>query len=291
MTLFKLWATAPVLIIMTACSTLESVRPDIEARPLPSRLDETAYINALRDAFEVMDSKSNELCFDGAGLKPFKDKSAQGYSSTAYHEEKLRVPRCLKFKKVPANEVETKMKDYMLAGFGLTDLYCQRFFTITTASERNRRFGESTANSLDVLVNSVLTLSNAGNTAIGITNSGFGLVDKTFEGYDMAYMVSPDIANVQKLVYSAQSEYRERALNPKLTTFPSGYGGARSIIERYANFCTFNGMKALLNESVKNKIDQIDSSLQQNVESAKGKTGRKEINVETSAKNIESPIP
>ncbi|WP_417622461.1 hypothetical protein [Parasphingorhabdus sp.] len=291
MTVFRLLTITPVLIATTACSTLESVRPDIEARPVPSRLDETAYINALRDAFEVIDSETNELCFDGSGLKPFKDKSAQGYSNTAYNEEKLKAPRCLKFKQVSEDEREAKMSQYMLAGFGLTDLYCQRFFTITTASERNRRFGESSANSLDVLVNSVLTLSNAGNTAIGVTNSGFGLIDKTFEGYDAAYMVSPDMANVQKLVYSAQSEYRERALNSKATTFPSGYGGARSIIERYANFCTFNGMKALLNESVKNKIDEIDSSLQQNRDSGDEGIEANGPNTEVKKKNIESPIP
>lgn len=249
-------------LALSGCASVEGFRPDIAAKPVPSRLDEIAYINVLRSAFVVRDQRgaaSNglpdaQLCFQGTDLTAFKSKSGQGYNDTKYKEEEFEGQKCFGYRPNPQT---AEMRHYLTAGFGLTDLYCQRFFTVANASEQNRKFGRNVASGVDVMVGSILSLSGAGETAVGIANAGFGLLDTTFESYDTAYLVAPDMSNVQKLVLEAQDEYRKTALDAKLMV--TGYPGARSVIERYATICTFSGMRELVNKSLKDKTDQINS--------------------------------
>ena len=260
-------------VTLSGCTSVEGFRPDIAAKPLPSRLDEIAYINVLRSAFIVRQQSGAannglpdvQLCFAGTDLAAFKSKSGQGYNDTKYQEEEYFGQKCLGYRQNPA---DTEMRHYLTAGFGLTDLYCQRFFTVANASEQNRKFGRNVASGVDVMIGSILSLSGAGDTAVGIANAGFGLLDTTFESYDTAYLVAPDMSNVQKLVLAAQDEYRKTALDASLMV--KGYPAARSVIERYATLCTFSGMRELVNKSLKDKTDQI------NLETSKDKSGNKD---------------
>ena len=246
---------------LTGCASVEGFRPDIAAKPVPSRLDEIAYINVLRSAFVLKTQDSvaanglpdRSLCFDGTDLAVFKSKSGQGFNDTKFKEEEMASGNCLAYRPNPA---AAEMRHYLTAGFGITDLYCQRFFTVANASEQNRKFGRNVASGVDVMVGSILSLSGAGETAVGIANAGFGLLDTTFESYDTAYLVAPDMSNVQKLVLAAQDEYRKDAL--KSSSMVAGYPAARSVIERYATLCTFSGMRELVNKSLKDKTDQIN---------------------------------
>lgn len=257
----KLSMVCCTALLLSGCASIEGFRPDIAARPVPSRMDEIAFINVLRSAFVVHDAKGNakdglpdtQICFDGKDLQEFRAKSGQGYNDTAYNEEKFPDGMCIAYRKDPP---APEMRHYLNAGLGLTDLYCQRFFTVANASEQNRKFGRNVASGVDVMVGSILSLSGAGETAAGIANAGFGLLDTTFESYDTAYLVAPDMSNVQKLVLAAQDEYRKSALDDK--TMVKGYPAARSVIERYATICTFSGMRELVNKSVKDKTDQIN---------------------------------
>ena len=45
------------VLAINACSKFDSLRPDIAAKPNPSRLDEIAYINILRSAFIKYEEK------------------------------------------------------------------------------------------------------------------------------------------------------------------------------------------------------------------------------------------
>jgi hypothetical protein len=257
----KLVTGVVALSILGGCASVEGFRPDIAAKPVPSRLDEIAFINVLRSAFVLKNQDTiaanglpdRLLCFDGADLAVFKSKSGQGFKNAPYKEEEMPSGSCLAYRPNPA---ALEMRHYLTAGFGITDLYCQRFFTVANASEQNRKFGRNVASGVDVMVGSILSLSGAGDTAVGIANAGFGLLDTTFESYDTAYLVAPDMSNVQKLVLAAQDEYRKDAL--KSGSMVAGYPAARSVIERYATLCTFSGMRELVNKSLKDKTDSIN---------------------------------
>lgn len=302
-------------IFLTGCTSVEGLRPDIAAKPVPSRLDEIAYINVLRSSLTkagaapaatvapppkagadqaATGSPLPELCYTGKGLKPFRPKSSQGYADNANNDERVKgetdsgdVVNCYTFKTVSAGQTgKQEVSNYLYAGFGLTDLYCARFFTVTNASEQNRKFGRNFANGIDVLIGAILTSSGAGDTAIGITNSAFGLVDSTFQAYDSAFLVAPDMSNVRKLVLAAQNEYRQNALKSDEATFPNSFMGARSVVERYAGICSFSGMKELINASLAEKTKQIDKSLDQN---ADRKQSQETSPAETSGKLPKKP--
>lgn len=262
---------ALIALLMGGCTSFEGTRPDIAAKPVPSRFDEIAHINALRSAFEFLPSnetdgavqRSTLGCFEGRELKAFRAKSAEGYDRKVPEEyDTATESMCVFYRDLPGDPQARKevLLDYVSAGFSLTDLYCSRFFTVVTASAQNRAFGKSVFGGVDTLMSSILTLSNAGKTAIGIANSGFGLIDTTFDAYDSAYLVAPDMANVRKLVLAAQNEYRANVLEGDNDS-PKTYATARSIIERYAGLCTFPGMRQLVNDSIAEKTDDIEENV------------------------------
>lgn len=258
-------------LLAGGCTSFEGIRPDIAAKPVPSRFDEEAHINELRSAFEYLppgrtqdgERRSSLGCFQGTDLKPFRAKSAEGYARGVPEEfDRTTETMCIYYRPLPMDAAARKkiLFDYVSAGFSLTDLYCARFFTVVTASAQNRAFGKSVFGGVDTLMSSILTLSNAGTTAIGVANSGFGLIDTTFDAYDSAYLVAPDMANVRKLVLAAQNEYRANVLEGD-KDFPETYSTARSIIERYAGLCTFPGMRQMVNDSIAEKTNQVQANI------------------------------
>nr|WP_166175220.1 hypothetical protein [Altererythrobacter segetis] len=145
---------------------------------------------------------------------------------------------------------------YLEAGFGLTDLYCQRFFVIAAQSDRKRQFERNSGSTVDALMNAVLGLSGAGQTALGLSNAAFEAYDSTYQNIQDAFLVSPDIANVRKLVQAAQLDFKTRTLK----AMPTSYEDGRSTIERYAGICSYTGMKQLVNDSVTSQTQELTNS-------------------------------
>jgi hypothetical protein len=228
------------------------LRPDISARPVPSRLDEIAYINVLREAYVPT---TGGLCYDGSKLKPFKDKFAEGLPRYDGDQETAGGGQCITYRDQPSEE---DLHRYLDAGFGLTDLYCQRFFTIVANSAQNRRFQRNAGNTLDALMGTVLTAAKAGTTALGIVNGGFEAVDATYQNIDASFLVAPEMDTVRKLVHAAQADYRVRARDE--VNFPKRYPAARAVLERYAGLCTFTGMRQLVTDSVKGQTSQLTAA-------------------------------
>jgi hypothetical protein len=238
--------------LLGGCQSVEPLRPDISARPVPSRLDEIAYINVLREAYVQAEGP---LCYNGSKLKPFKDKFAEGLPRYDEEQETSAGGQCITYRDQPSEE---DLHRYLDAGFGLTDLYCQRFFTIAANSAQNRRFQRNAGNTLDALMGTVLTAAKAGTTALGIVNGGFEAVDATYQNIDSSFLVAPEMETVRKLVHAAQADYRARARND--ANFPKRYPAARAVLERYAGLCTFTGMRQLVTDSVKGQTSELTAA-------------------------------
>ena len=73
-------------------------------------------------------------------------------------------------------------------------------------------------------------------------------------------MVAPELANVEKLVNSAQQDYRTRAF----AALPTSYEGARSVIGGYAKHCSYTGMKQLVNDSVTKQTKELADNQDKN---------------------------
>ena len=239
-------------IALSACASVEPLRPDMASRVLPSRLDEIAYINSLREAF-VITPVSDGRCYDGANLRYFRARFGQGYPEHTAEQETLPslTAACVQYRDIAGMAVAQRrpiVRRYLEAGFGLTDLYCQRYFIVAAESAQRRRFQRNSGATVDTLVNAVLGVANAGETALAVANAGFEGYDSTFQNIEDAFMVAPDLANVRDLVHAAQQEFRKEAF--KNENLPDTFEGSRSVLERYAGLCSYSGMRQLVNDSV-----------------------------------------
>jgi hypothetical protein len=149
------------------------------------------------------------------------------------------------------------IRRYLEAGFGLSDIYCQRFFIVASQAKLKRRFQRNVGTSVDALVGTILSLANSGETAIGIVNAGFGAVDSTFQNMDDSFLIAPDLENVRSLVHASQDDYRQSTLEGE--NMPTSYPAARATIERYAGICSFTSMQRLVNVSVAEQTHQLQN--------------------------------
>lgn len=237
-----------VSLLLSGCTSVETLRPDIAARVPPSRLDEIAYINALREAFDFQ--ASPEGCYNGAKLEHFRPTLEQGYRQHNSEQEAAAGAPCVTYREAEPALIQR----YLEAGFGLTDLYCQRFFIIAQESAQKRRFQRSTGTTVGGLVNSVLGLANAGETAISIAGAGFTALNSGFQNVDDAFLVAPELETIRTLVHAAQDDYRQRAFSSP----PTSYLSARSVIERYAGHCSYPGMKQLVEGSLASETAELE---------------------------------
>jgi hypothetical protein len=237
---------------LSACTSFEPLRPDIAARVNPSRLDEIAYINRLRDAYRY-DASGLAGCYSGENLDYFRPTLEQGYPNHTMEQESVSKGGCVRFKDLTDNDRDKALKLYLEAGFGLTDLYCARYFAIATESAQKRKFQRNAGTTVDTLVNAVLAVASAGETALAVANAGFEAIDSTYQNIGDSFLVAPELENVEKLVNSAQQDYRTRAF----ATLPTSYEGARSVIGGYAKHCSFTGMKQLVNDSVSSQTKAL----------------------------------
>jgi hypothetical protein len=252
-------------LLLSSCTSPERLRPDVEAWQPPSRLEEIAYINALRDAFNFTTPSANHPCHDGTGTGYFRPSLSQGLPEHGQGQEQAsaRVASqsannagngvCVEYKRDPQPPA---IQRYLEAGFGLSDIYCQRYFVIATQSRLKRRFARNAFSSVDTLVGTILSLTAAGNVATGIVNGSFGLADSTFQNVDDSFLVAADLENVRALVQAAQDAYRAEAT--RTPGIALSYPAARSVIERYAGICSYTGMRRLVNASVNQQSRQLD---------------------------------
>lgn len=298
-------------LALSGCSSIGGKAPAIAAKPLPSRLDEIAYINTLRSAMVLgqdpdqgsmrpdppkdsaaeTKAKSPEagaatptpskvgtqsaattvkkggselpmLCFDGEGLPAFKTKHGQGFRRGREKEQYVDgsgKDTCVNYRKVPDDASGEKLiRTYLDAGFGLTDIYCRRFFTVAIAAQRDREFTRSGLASADTLVGAVLGASGAGETAMTITNAAFGFSGKLIEGYDRAFLVKAEMEDVDRLVQAEQYRFREE-VSAKFAKgdWPRSYEHARAVIESYARNCSYSGMQSLVSLAVKDRAEGL----------------------------------
>jgi len=155
------------------------------------------------------------------------------------------------------------MRQYLDAGFALSDIYCAHYFRDAEESRRRRQFGRSITNDTGTAISTILSLANAGQNIVGGSAAFFGLADKTWRSYDDAFVVAPDLSQVRELVVNAQDVFRKRTMEDAAgqDAFPTNYAKAQSVIQRYAEICSTLGMRALLNSATADKTLELQSKI------------------------------
>ncbi len=212
--------------------------------------------------FEVISNNSisqeplEKMC---ALISPtFQEKGSERFLRGRRDTQTLTADRpsfCLIYK---TNPKPSEVRSYIVSGMAYTDYLCDVFFARIAERSAKREFGRSTANDVGTAVSAILGLANAGSQVTGGIGAGFGLLDSGISNYDEAFKVDADLPALQKLVQSEQAKIRNEVLGSENASnennrIPETYQGAAIEIMRYANTCSFTGMRGLLTESMLEK--------------------------------------
>ncbi len=201
-----------------------------------------ALINELQGAFKKVPDSDPNLC--KYTIPQRYEMQSEPYSRYIRGGDPQVHFVCIEYKN-PASDAE--IFKHMEAGFGLSDLYCDIFFRRIAAHSSQRKFARGLVNDAGAAVSAILGLAKVTSPVVGGVGAGFGLADSSFRNYDDSFLVSPDLSTLQTRVYTEQDKFRTSSMSRKDIKH---YSTANSIILRYANFCSYTGMRGLINKSL-----------------------------------------
>jgi hypothetical protein len=201
-------------------------------------------INELSRAYVKVDTP-----FCNSILPSFQERAKYPYSRYNNPGTSAAILfRCTAFKSVNPDEPEdmAAVANHVRAGFNLSDLYCDTFFRRIAKHANQRRFARNATNDVGTAVSTALALAAASTGVTGGAAAAFGLMDSSFRNYDDSFLVSTDLHILQPKVFDEQGKFKAIVY----ANMPTNYFDANMAVIRYANFCSYVGMKALLNEAV-----------------------------------------
>lgn len=137
-------------------------------------------------------------------------------------------------------------------GLGLIEFNCNKYFVTLGRTQQELGYIRKETSLTGGLVSGMLGLSGATPKAIANIGSIFGFSAASMDSYQDAYLFSPEIKAVQKLVLSALDAFREE-LSEKLSgTQPQRiiYSDVAKWLSRYEAHCQPHGIRDLVNQSL-----------------------------------------
>ncbi len=241
-----------IVFILSSCSQLRKKPPTMGADAPLTGGEGIALVNELQDAFIVSTSNSSQICeytlpqHQEAQTRPYEKYVKEGHPPKQF--------KCIRYKAATVAQAQAHME----TGFALTDLYCDIYFRRISEHSNQRRFARGVVNDVGAAITAVLGLTKVISPVVGGVGAGFGLVDSSFRNYDDAFLVSADLPLLQAKVYSEQAKFRELA---EKRTDIKRYSQANSMILRYANFCSYTGMRGLINSSLSQTTEDPPSAM------------------------------
>jgi hypothetical protein len=240
------------LLALPGCTNMMDFKPTMASDPPQVGIEGIALVNELSNAYSRT-APADSLCHDTKlGSQDSRKEAVYRYRKGTKNADDIF--RCTFFKSLdqetPARRVEI-VQGHVKAGFALSDYYCDNFFTRIAEHAGKRKFARNSTNDVGALVSTVLGLAAAGSGITGGVGAGFGLADSVWRNYDENFLVSADLPTLQRLVQSEQDKYRETVYK----AIPDNYPDATIAILRYANLCSFVGMRGLLTQSMADKTD------------------------------------
>jgi hypothetical protein len=235
-------STVSILLFLTSCSQFRKTAPTMGGEPPLTGGEGIALVNELQGAFEKVPDVDPKLC--QYTIPQHQEMQSEPYARYLHEGKKQNQFVCIRYK-TPTSV--SQVIDHMEAGFDLSDLYCDTFFRRIAAHSNQRRFARGLVNDAGAAISAVLGLAKVTSPVVGGVGAGFGLADSSFRNYDDSFLVSPDLSTLQTRVYTEQDKFRAAAMARKDI---KRFSTANSVILRYANFCSFTGMRGLINRSL-----------------------------------------
>jgi hypothetical protein len=160
---------------------------------------------------------------------------------------------------------------YVGTGITYSQLLCADYFDRQVYAQAHRNFARSEMNLSAGLASTLLGLAKASATGVAATGALFSFTEASFDAFDGAYLVSPELADLERLVREKLREeevviYRKLYADAASTRWPDRVetlDQAERVLGDYVFHCTFNGMKVLLAASIKNRSDAIGQNVRE----------------------------
>ncbi|MEH6808246.1 MAG: hypothetical protein V7651_05300 [Hyphomonas oceanitis] len=140
-------------------------------------------------------------------------------------------------------------RQYLSAGVAVADLYCRAYFEKLGEQRADQEALQGSFNITDGVASAALGFAEASAETISLVSVSFSSLEALFENIDAAYLVSPDIEQVEALVFAARDTLHARIFSDTSTLT---YFEAERRLAAYHQLCTFNGVTRLVNEAVAN---------------------------------------
>lgn len=200
-----------------------------------------------------------------------KDKNG---SDTTYLAEKAQA-FVDAYKAARDSENSTTIKKYVGTGVTYSQLLCKDYFDKLTLTKAHRDFAKSETNLTAGLASALMGLAKASSASVAATGALFSFSEASFDSYNEAFIVSPELSNLERLIKEKQKE--EEVIIYKKVNASSGswpdrletLDQAERALSDYIFHCTVNGMKILLNASIQKKAEEIENNtpvIQQNIQ-------------------------
>lgn len=205
----------------------------------------TACTNNLSASLGTLKNPSQVLSGGEAQLPPIVLRNYRVLQRAAVEPDGAPVPRNL-------------MKEYLEAGFALSNHYCFAFFYDADESQRRRKFGRAATNDLGTVFSTILGLASAGENVVTAAAASVGLADSFWRNYDDAFVVDPNLANVKALVMAERRNVAARVTADD-ARLPTSYSGAHIVLLDYDQSCSTLGMRQLIDASSTKQKAELDS--------------------------------
>jgi hypothetical protein len=239
-------------VALSACTNTLNFRPTMAADPPVLGIEGIALATQLSKAYTRLDGDEARVC-QNLQLGYQERRAIQTARYKPNKDGQVAEFRCVAFKADPKPD---EVKRHVQAGLALTDYFCANFFERIAEHAGKRRFARNTTNDVGALVSTVLGLASAGSGVTGGIGAGFGLADSGWRNYDENFLVSADLPVLQRHVFSEQALFR------KDLKYPDNYFDGTNMILRYANLCSFVGMKSLLVKAMEDKTKDNEKSIE-----------------------------
>jgi len=136
-------------------------------------------------------------------------------------------------------------------------LLCNDFFDRVAFAFAHREHARKQTNIAGGLITGIMGLAGASPELVGGTGLGFASAESAFNAYNESFMVTPDLGLMHALVRTTQ-DAKDKLVDEATLLHVTD---VQKHLADYVAPCTFTGMQALLDESLKRKLSDFPTTV------------------------------
>jgi len=173
------------------------------------------------------------------------------------------------FVQARSTNTDKDIRAFVSSGISYSQSLCHDYFTRLSSTKAHRDFAAKSTNLVGGLTSAMMGLTKVASAQVAATGALFSFGEAAFDAYEDAFLVTPNVASLEQLVKRKQRE-EEIVIYRKLNAEASeqwpdrieDVDQAERSLNEYIFHCTVNGMRSLLETSLQQRSQNIESGNQ-----------------------------